>query len=59
MTWINKRQFFDEQEVTLKRFTFVNFVNYALNAPVLSYIQKDFQEKIDKLKVDGAFVSSF
>ncbi|MCK6726857.1 hypothetical protein UXP21_06015 [Enterobacter kobei] len=59
VTWINKRQFFDEQEVTLKRFTFVNFVNYALNAPVLSYIQKDFQEKIDKLKVDGAFCVEF
>lgn len=59
VTWINKRQFFDEQEVTLKRFTFVNFVNYELNAPNLSYMQKDFQEKIDKLKVDGAFCVEF
>lgn len=54
VTWINKRQFFDEQEVTLKRFTFVNFVNYLLNAPDLSHMQNDFQEKVDKLKTDSA-----
>lgn len=59
VTWINKRQFFDEQEVTLKHFTFVNFINYHLNAPNLSHMQKDFQEKVDKLKIDGAFSVEF
>ncbi|MBZ7326981.1 hypothetical protein [Klebsiella variicola] len=59
VTWINKRQFFEEQEVTLKHFTFVNFINYQLNAPNLSDMQKDFQDKVDKLKIDGAFSVEF
>lgn len=59
ITWINKRQFFEEQEVTLKHFTFVNFINYQLNAPNLTDMQKDFQDKVDKLKIDGAFSVEF
>ncbi|RDP07850.1 hypothetical protein [Escherichia coli] len=59
VTWINKRQFFEEQEVTLKHFTFVNFINYQLNAPNLSDMQKDFQDKVDKLKIEGAFSVEF
>lgn len=59
VTWINKWQFFDEQEVTLKKFTFVNFINYQLNAPNLIYMQKDFQEKVDNLRKDGDFSVEF
>lgn len=59
VTWINNRQFFEEQEITLKHFTFVNFINYQLNAPNLSDMQKDFQDKVDKLKIDGAFSVEF
>lgn len=59
ITWISKKQFFDNQEVTIRNYNYASFINYHLNAPDVGTVIKDWRNKIESLKGSGSDVVEF